>query len=280
MIELGQWDKAKDIYEDTFTKRRRSLHNSTIGFLSHIEHITLTKHFDTINVHFTFLLINYRQTILVWPLYIRTSAVFSQTKAISKKLIKNFNMLWNLKAMWRVQIKKNIVNSLNVISMFSLSFFVFKAKIRNNIATLLEKQGRPREAIENVEYTLKVLCECLPPTHPEIAASYSNIATLYYQIEDYSNALISYEKCHDIQEASLPAHHPDLNRTKLYMRRTMAIIQQRDRGSRHVRKIFHLVCCQLCQMYGKTMKFFILDEYRTDTANTRILTSYRIFYSE
>jgi tetratricopeptide (TPR) repeat protein len=114
---------------------------------------------------------------------------------------------------------------------------MFKAKTRNNIATLLEKHGRRKEALKNMKSTLETLREHLPPTHPEIAASYNNIGTFYYEMEDYPNALLNYEKCRDIQQASLPSQHPDLARTNLYMKRTMAIIQQRERTSTEVRNL-------------------------------------------
>jgi hypothetical protein len=103
--------------------------------------------------------------------------------------------------------------------------------------------------------TLETLREHLPPTHPEIAASYNNIGTFYYEMEDYSNALLNYEKCRDIQQASLPSQHPDLARTNLYMRRTMAIIKQRERTSTEVRKIFDLVCCLLLY-YSRNLEKF------------------------
>jgi tetratricopeptide (TPR) repeat protein len=128
----------------------------------------------------------------------------------------------------------------------NISFFlVLKARIYNNIGTVLEKQGHRKEALKNMESALEIFRECLPPTHPEIAVLYNNIATSYYQIQEYSNALFNYERCFNIQKVSLPPQHPDLVRTDLYMKSTMAIIQQREKTPRQVSKILDRVRCSL-----------------------------------
>ena len=117
---------------------------------------------------------------------------------------------------------------------------MFQARCQNNIATIFEKQGRRREALEVMESTLSVLRECLPPTHPDIAALHINIGTIYDKIGDHSSALQNYQSCLRIQNASLPPHHSDLNRTKDHMKWSIALIQQRDEPPRHVRKYFIL----------------------------------------
>jgi len=135
------------------------------------------------------------------------------------------------------------------------SFLTFEAKTHNNIATLLGKQGRRKEALKHMKSTLETLRERLPPTHPEIAASYNNIGTSYYEMEDYSNALVNYEKCRDIQQASLPSQHPDLARTNRYIKRIMSIIQQSERTLTKVRKIVYSAC-SLLREYLRNMEKF------------------------
>jgi tetratricopeptide (TPR) repeat protein len=94
---------------------------------------------------------------------------------------------------------------------------MLKARAYNNIATVRDKQGRGKEALENMEQALSILRQCLPPTHPEIAASLSNIATFHYKNQQYLDAMQYCKECLLIQEASLPSHHSDIVRTTSLM---------------------------------------------------------------
>jgi tetratricopeptide (TPR) repeat protein len=129
-------------------------------------------------------------------------------------------------------------------SCMSTCFLFFKARCQNNIAIIFAKQGRRRKALKIMESTLPIIREYLPSTHPDIAALHINIATIYDSIGDYSSALNNYQSCLQIQNVSLSAHHPDLTRTKHYMKWSTAHIQQREALSKHVSKcsIFQLSC--------------------------------------
>ena len=100
------------------------------------------------------------------------------------------------------------------------------------MATVRYKQDRLKEALENMERALTILRQCLPSTHPEIAASLSNIATHYFKNDQYSDAMTYYKECLSIQEASLPAHHPDIVRTTAFLeqttRQTTRVVGQSD----------------------------------------------------
>ncbi|CAF4475970.1 unnamed protein product [Rotaria sp. Silwood2] len=50
----------------------------------------------------------------------------------------------------------------------------------------------------------------LPSNHPDLAVSYLNIGTVYYNMGEYSKALSSYEQSLEIQKVALPPNHPDL----------------------------------------------------------------------
>jgi tetratricopeptide (TPR) repeat protein len=132
--------------------------------------------------------------------------------------------------------------------------FLFKARCQNNIATILEKQGRRKQALKIMKSTLPVLHECLPPTHPDIATLHINIATIYDTIGDYSNAINNYQSCLQIQNASLPSHHPDLARTKLYMKWSTAHIQHHEELAKHVRKMLNFARFLLRSNYLKHIK--------------------------
>lgn len=71
-----------------------------------------------------------------------------------------------------------------------------------------------------MEQALSILRQSLPPTHPDIAASLSNIATFHYKNQQYSDAMKHYQECLFIQESSLPSHHPDIVRTISLMKQT------------------------------------------------------------
>jgi tetratricopeptide (TPR) repeat protein len=102
------------------------------------------------------------------------------------------------------------------------------------LATIHDKQGRHKEALENMAHALRMFRECLPSTHPEIAASLSNIGTFYYKKEQYSKAMSYYKRCFSIQEASLPSHHPDIVRTAGLMKQTFVKIEFCDQPLKQV----------------------------------------------
>ncbi|CAF3807400.1 unnamed protein product [Rotaria sp. Silwood1] len=55
-----------------------------------------------------------------------------------------------------------------------------------------------------------LIAKYLPPNHPDLATSYNNIGAIYNELQDYSKALLYYEKSIQIMQKSLPPNHPFL----------------------------------------------------------------------
>ncbi|CAM4826026.1 unnamed protein product [Rotaria magnacalcarata] len=70
--------------------------------------------------------------------------------------------------------------------------------------------GNYAEAIAFYEKALQICQQTLPPNHPNLAASYNNLASVYVNMHNYVEALSFAEKSIKISEESLPANHPDL----------------------------------------------------------------------
>jgi tetratricopeptide (TPR) repeat protein len=262
MIEMGEWKKAKDIYETLLQQEENPCIIQQLGFIAHQMNNfdeALQHYQRSLSIHLTNLSPDDSRLA---TLYSNIGCVL-QDKGNLKEAHKQFQRALQLELSVKNLKKGNIVSSLGeFIRIFfctlhlniSSFFLAFEAKIYNNIGILLEKQGHRREALKNMESAVEVLRECLPPTHPEIAALYNNIAISYYTIEDYPNALLNYEKCLDIQKVSLPSQHPDLVQTELYMKGTIAIIQQREQASTQVWKILDLVRCLLPFNYLRNLE--------------------------
>ncbi|CAF1397094.1 unnamed protein product [Rotaria sordida] len=81
-------------------------------------------------------------------------------------------------------------------------------------------QGLSMEAFEKIKKTkgglmsfnnfLSTSRNPLPPNHPDLAASYNNIGSVYNSMGEYSKALSSYERSLEITKIALPPNHPDL----------------------------------------------------------------------
>jgi Tfp pilus assembly protein PilF len=71
-------------------------------------------------------------------------------------------------------------------------------------------QKKYAEAIGFYEKSLGIWQKTLPPNHPDLATSYSNIGSAYGNMREYPKALSYYEKTLGIYEKTLPANHPDL----------------------------------------------------------------------
>ncbi|CAF3148103.1 unnamed protein product [Rotaria sp. Silwood2] len=70
--------------------------------------------------------------------------------------------------------------------------------------------GDYSKALTSYERSLEIRKIALPPNHPDLAASYLNIGSVYYSMGEYSEALSSYERSLEIQKTTLPQNHPDL----------------------------------------------------------------------
>ncbi|CAF4317802.1 unnamed protein product, partial [Rotaria sordida] len=70
--------------------------------------------------------------------------------------------------------------------------------------------GEYSKALSLYERSLEIQKIALPPNHPDLATSYSNIGIVYDKMGEYSKALSLYERAFDIDKKALPPNHPDL----------------------------------------------------------------------
>ncbi|CAF0763541.1 unnamed protein product [Adineta steineri] len=81
----------------------------------------------------------------------------------------------------------------------------------NNIGTVHAKMGNYLKALSYLDKTLEIRQQSLPPNHPDLAKSYISIGAVHYDTDNYPKALSYYEKALEIQQQSLSPNHPDLN---------------------------------------------------------------------
>ncbi|CAF1190656.1 unnamed protein product [Adineta ricciae] len=65
-------------------------------------------------------------------------------------------------------------------------------------------------ALTNYQKALQILEKCLPHNHPDLAQIYTNIASAYESLGEYSVAMLYAEKALEIQKRVLPSSHPYL----------------------------------------------------------------------
>ena len=70
--------------------------------------------------------------------------------------------------------------------------------------------GQYWRAMEHYEQSFTIREEVLGPKHPDLAASYNNIAIVYRYLGEYPKALEYQQKAIEIQEEVLDSKHPDL----------------------------------------------------------------------
>ena len=77
---------------------------------------------------------------------------------------------------------------------------------------VLKRQGHFLNALKYFEKSLEIDLNSLPPTHPDLATTYSYMERVYYGLKDYLNAMFYYQKTLDICRLSLPHNHSALLR--------------------------------------------------------------------
>ena len=118
---------------------------------------------------------------------------------------------------------------------------MFKDSIEYNIAiTYRKRRIFSRKPVKNMKRILEDQCKRLPPKHPEIATSYRNIATSYYNAKNYSKALDNYKQCHNIQKAILPSTHSEIAKTETFIKKIPVAIEQKEKVSKKVSKLLNL----------------------------------------
>lgn len=88
-----------------------------------------------------------------------------------------------------------------------------KAHYFHQLGYIKRNQGDYRKAIWYYEKALEIKERALPPSHPLLATSIYNLASVYDCIGEYSRALSLYEKVLEIQQISLPPNHFHLAQT-------------------------------------------------------------------
>jgi len=71
------------------------------------------------------------------------------------------------------------------------------------------RTGEYSKALSFLEKTLEIQQKTLPPNHPDLATSFSNICGVYMAMEEHSKALSYLEDALGILQRSLPFNHPD-----------------------------------------------------------------------
>ena len=82
-----------------------------------------------------------------------------------------------------------------------------RAWYHHQLGTIKYQQGDYKEALSFYERALQVFQKIFPADHPQLASSYSNIASVYKNTGKYSQALSFYERAFEILRRSLPANH-------------------------------------------------------------------------
>lgn len=68
----------------------------------------------------------------------------------------------------------------------------------NNLATVLQKQGKLEQTLDWYEKSLQSLINFLPNDHPDIARYYNNIAVVYLDRAQYTQAIQLFNKAIEI----------------------------------------------------------------------------------
>jgi tetratricopeptide (TPR) repeat protein len=81
------------------------------------------------------------------------------------------------------------------------------AHINNQLGYIIKQKGDLATALTFYQATLEIQQNFLPPTHQDLAITYSNIGSVHDSMGDYSTALIFYRKTLEIKQKTLPSDH-------------------------------------------------------------------------
>ena len=105
----------------------------------------------------------------------------------------------------------------------------------NFISWVRSRQGNLPEAWMNLERSLELLREYLPPTHPRLALTYYRMGTLHSDMNNPFCALDCLKKALDIQEKALQPHHPHLAESHFQLSNIFERLQQIDDAFEHAK---------------------------------------------
>ena len=82
-----------------------------------------------------------------------------------------------------------------------------KGSIYHMLGMIKNSQGKYEDAVQYYEKSIEIKQKLLSPIHSDLAASYSDLATVYHNMGEYSKALSYYEALLEICQKSLPPNH-------------------------------------------------------------------------
>ena len=83
----------------------------------------------------------------------------------------------------------------------------------NSIGSILQQQDKHTEAQETYKAAAKILQNKSPLAHPLLAENFHQMASMFYRLKDYSNALIYCQKTLELDEKYLPSNHVSFSST-------------------------------------------------------------------
>ncbi|CAF4175665.1 unnamed protein product [Adineta steineri] len=89
----------------------------------------------------------------------------------------------------------------------------------NNIGNVHRNMDNYPKALSSHEKALEIKQQSLPPNHPDLATSYNNIGAVYDNMSNYTKARTFYEQAIQIAQQSLPSNHSDLQRYRKNLER-------------------------------------------------------------
>lgn len=195
LINLGELDKAKQIYEALLTLAPNEIQKAVLYYqIGHINYLQ-GNYVEAIALHEKSLEIEQRMLpenhSFLAGVYNGIGAVYDATGDYLKAI--SF-------------LEKGLEIYQKTIPQDHLDV----ARSYNNLGGVFDKMGEYAKALEYFEKALEIRRNILPETHPDIAQLHNNIGGLYYNLGDYTKALISHQAAIEIHEKVLPSNHPSL----------------------------------------------------------------------
>ncbi|CAF1666592.1 unnamed protein product [Adineta ricciae] len=103
----------------------------------------------------------------------------------------------------------------------------------NNIGFVLNLQKNYDQALAHFEKALDIAVVRFPSTHPDIANTYQNIGSLYFDKRDFKMSIDYLKKSFDIQEVSLPSDHPSMGYIHYNLSKVYVELNQCDEAIHH-----------------------------------------------
>ncbi|CAF0897623.1 unnamed protein product [Adineta steineri] len=195
MIQLGQFDKANELYEKLLTQTTDSSEQGHLYYqlgsvkMYQGEYVKAIKFYeDTLEIHNN-----------VVPLY--NNEVAGSYNSIG---LAYDNMGESTKALSYYEKAEKIARE--TLPEDDPRLYSFN----NNIGSVYSKMGEYRKALSYYEKAHEFLQKTLPANHINFATFYNNTGWIYNKMGEYTNALTQYEKAHEILRKTLPSNHLQL----------------------------------------------------------------------